>query len=162
MKQTISLVISIIALVVAGAALKVSLDTDKQTHAIKIMAASSPRAVEKVKGAWPGLGQEKTIAIGEALTGGEGSKVIIYCASPDCRAMSDDLDDALQIAGWPSEFERRAALGPSGAGLFIGPDGSQTRKLRDAIAKTLPGTPIEIVPIAVEGGGIGVMFGKKP
>lgn len=161
MKQSITLAISIVALVMAGASMKMSLDASRQARSISIVGAS-PRVIEKVKGAWPGLGQEKTIAIGEALTGGEGSRVTIYCASLDCRSLSDDLDDAFQIAGWPSDFERRVAMGPTERGLFIGPDGPLTRKLRDAIAKTLPDTPVGIVPLAVEGGGIGVMFGKKP
>lgn len=117
------------------------------------------------RAAWPALGQAATIKIGEALAKARedwpdtrpwpNPTVTIYCNSSDCDALMHDLDDALQIAEWESDFERAHVDAESEPGLFIGPKDSPVAKaLMDALAQFHP-QPVETT-------GPAIIIGKKP
>lgn len=131
---------------------------------VKVTAAKIDRVVagasrKTVKGAWPSLGQAKTIAIGEAL-GLPARTVALFCSSIECSDLREDLDDALQIAGWTGVFEGQAMMGDE-VGLFIGPPGPAATALAAAIVPVLG--PVTLVPMRLpEGAEVGIIFCKKP
>lgn len=113
-----------------------------------------------VPGAWPSLGQDKTIQIGEALKASGPATVTTFCANPRCTAFQADLDDALQVAGWDDLEESSVIVGEE-TGLLVGPDGPKAqmlvRALRDA------GLPVTVVPINPGASrDVGVIIAKAP
>lgn len=106
---------------------------------------------------WKALGEDKTTALGDTLKAFKPEKVTIYCAASSCHQLRADLDDAMQLAGWPSEFEDRPVDSESDAGVFVGPPGDKAEGLVAALAKI--GIDTKIVPI--EGiDGLGIIIGK--
>src|ERR1700722_14530796 len=93
-------------------------------HDVVLQAAPPGKydALKPSRHAWATLGQDKSIALGEAL-GDKHGKVTIYCASPDCRGLQLDLDDAFQIGNWDVDFEDRPVESEADHGLFVGPPG---------------------------------------
>lgn len=112
---------------------------------------------------WPSIGEDKTIALGEALLGVQPGKVTIYCAAPSCHDLQLDLDDAMQIAKWNSEFEARVVDSESDNGIFVGPPGPQAKNLISQLGKI--GLHAEEVGITDEKGqpiaGLGIIIGKS-
>lgn len=109
--------------------------------------------------AWPGLGQVKTISMGEELKKAAPKTVTIFCSDPDCRELQADIDDALQIAGWDGEFES-AFFPPDQPGILVGPPGPAAEKIAAALVAVGLG-PVQIEDIAVKT-DIGIMIGKRP
>lgn len=108
---------------------------------------------------WPDLTQEQTIALGEALKGKAPGTVVIYCASPNCSALRNDLDDAFQIADWKSDFEDREVESEGDAGIFVGPPSPDADALSQAI-KVVTGLGVGVVQIdGIQ--GLGVIIGKR-
>lgn len=107
---------------------------------------------------WPKLGQEKTIVLGEQLKKTlSGRKVTIWCSTPDCTDLAADLDDAFQIAGMPSDIDRREIDSSHDAGLFVG--GPDADILAAAIAKA---TSINPPIVAMPGDSpLAVIIGKR-
>lgn len=120
-----------------------------------------PGQVRKiVKGSWPGLGQTKTIALGEALAGPP-LKVALFCGGSECQDIRADVDDALQIAGWTGEFET-AFFGGDETGLLIGPPGSSADKFAAALS-IATSAPAKIVGMRLPNGAdVGVIFARAP
>lgn len=117
-------------------------------------------AIKASPSAWPALGQDKTIALAERLQGLTKTSVTIYCSSPDCRDIQHDLDDALQIADWPSDFETGAFMPPEQPGVFVGPAGEKATALAAALSPTFG--PVGIIDMRPPTSDVGVMFGKRP
>jgi hypothetical protein len=127
---------------------------------VAVHTKAPPGAARASRLTWPSLGQDKTIAIGEALKalGKDGS--IIYCANSDCHDLMTDLDDAMQIADWNSDFERRPIDVQSEAGLFVGPkDNPLAAKVAGIIAE-VTGYPVGL--IEMDGAALGIVIGKRP
>jgi hypothetical protein len=113
--------------------------------------ATAPKRLAR---AWPSLGMDKTIEIGEAIKAAKSKPMVtIFCASPECWDLSTDIDDAFQIADWPSDIERRPAMTgfgesakePDGIVLVGFPD---TAAMLAALQKAgLPVTMRELPPI---------------
>lgn len=112
---------------------------------------------------WTPLGADKTIALGEALKGVKPGKAIIYCAHSHCQGLMRDLDDALQLADWKSEFEERQVESESSKGLFVGPPGLDAENVKAALEKQ--GFEVGVVGITDEYGqpidGVGIIIGKS-
>src|ERR1700721_1143044 len=87
------------ALLLAGTAV---LQPKAPTEPVGIHEAAQPGRLD-----WPSLGEDKTDALGESLKGVAPGKVTIYCGQSRCHGLMLDLDDAMQIAGWKSDFEER-------------------------------------------------------
>lgn len=127
-------------------------------HNVVIAPPGQAETMKPSHHAWQGIGQAKTIALGDALAEKVG-KVTIYCASPDCRALELDLDDAMQIAGWKASFEDRQVDSEQDIGLFVGPPGKAAEELADTIGKT---TGIKPVIVGIDGSdGTGIIIGKS-
>jgi hypothetical protein len=96
--------------------------------------------------AWPPLGQEKTIRVGEALKGEATASIL--CGSPACADLAADIDDALQIAGWRGEVVRAPFIvGADEAGILVGPpDREQAKALAAALGGV--GLPARLEPLA--------------
>ena len=109
---------------------------------------------------WPSLGMDKTIALGDALTKlHTPAKVTLYCASETCQGLRADIDDALQIAGWFSDFEDRPVDSEADRGICVGPPGVEAAHLAHAL-KEATGTEVTTCPI--DGiMGLGVIIGKS-
>lgn len=122
-----------------------------------VVLASQPAPAAKASRlAWPGLGQALTIQVGEALQGAPGKPAIaIYCNSPDCDLLAHDLDDAFQIADWPSDFERAYVDAQSQPGLFVGPPG-------DPAAQAIMRALARLNPQPADMPGPGIIIGRKP
>jgi hypothetical protein len=109
--------------------------------------------------AWPALGENKTIELGEALKKLPEQKVTLFCSGPSCQGLASDLDDALQIANWKSDLEARFVDSEADKGIFIGPPGLGAEDFAKAISNAT-GVNVEIVPIdGIE--GIGIIIGKR-
>ena len=113
-------------------------------------------APKPIRGAWPGLGQDKTIKLGEALQKLGPAKVTIFCTSERCKVLMSDLDDAFQIAGWDDE-EETSVMG-DGVGLMVGPPGPKADGFREALGKVVSG-PITVVDMRVDT-DLGLFIGK--
>lgn len=127
----------------------------KRTAAVKYEKGSVKVRVS----AWPTLGQDETIALAERLQGLGKTSVTVYCSSPDCRDIQHDLDDAFQIADWPSEFETGAFMPPEVSGVFVGPPGAKAEALAKALVPTFG--PVAVIDIRPQTSDVGVMFGKR-
>lgn len=111
--------------------------------------------------AWAGLGQNKTIALGELLKKTKFSrKVVIWCATVDCTDLAADFDDAFQIAGVEDDIDRRELDSSADVGIFIGPFSEDSEKLLKAIELTTGLKPKMVT--APEGGALALIIGKKP
>jgi hypothetical protein len=112
---------------------------------------------------WPALGEDKTAALGESLKGLPPGKVTIYCAQSRCHGLMLDFDDAMQIAGWKSDFEERQVESENERGVFVGPPGQDAENLAAALTKV--GFDATIVGISDEYGqtidGVGIIIGKS-
>jgi hypothetical protein len=107
---------------------------------------------------WASLGQDKTIALGDALKSLGPHKLTIFCSEPHCHDLQLDLDDATQLAGWESQFEVRYVDSEGDKGISVGPPGPDAENLAAALAKAT-GLHAEIVPI--DGlDGLGIIIGK--
>lgn len=139
------------------------------THAVNVdtklrhIGAAMPHqtvGTPKLRIAWEGIGQEKTIALGEAVQKIQGvNKVMIFCPGLDCQSLASDIDDAMQIAGWSSDFERRAVDSESDKGIFVGPKTNpQAQDLKRALEAA--GLPVELTNIdGID--GLGIIIGKR-
>lgn len=109
---------------------------------------------------WPSLGVGKTIALGDALTKlHPAGKVTLYCSSATCQSLRADIDDALQIAGWYSDFEDRPVDSEADKGICVGPPGEDAARFAHAL-KEATGTEVTTCPI--DGiVGLGVIIGKS-
>lgn len=116
---------------------------------------------------WPSLGEDKTIALGEALNtignkmddGSRKKKVTLFCASTACQNIRNDIDDAFQIAWWERDFEDRFVDSEGDVGLYVGPPGKDAEALAAAFKKN---TGIEAVIVPIDGiKGLGVIMGKS-
>lgn len=120
--------------------------------------AGHVETVKESRFAWPALGQDKTIQLGEALAHAAPGKVTIFCNTFDCRNFRTDLDDAMQIADWNTAFEDRFVDSESEEGLFVGPPGADAESLA-SVLHAATGVDIKIVPISdIE--GVGIIIGK--
>lgn len=107
---------------------------------------------------WPALGQDKTIALGEALEGVRPAKIMVYCQASTCHELALDLDDAFQIAGWVDALESSQVESQEDQGIFVGPPGPEAENFV-AILKKTTGIDAKIVGITgIE--GIGIIIGK--
>jgi hypothetical protein len=113
--------------------------------------------------AWPSLGMDKTIALGEALQSlPSKTRVVIWCPGLDCLALQSDLDDAFQIANWDSDFDRRRVDSNDDTGLFVGPRGERADRLAAAIEKAT-GIHVELVDApSLQIETINLYIGKRP
>jgi len=109
---------------------------------------------------WPGLGQDKTIVLGDALRGEHPGKVVIFCSEPSCRDLALDIDDAMQIAEWKSDFEGRPVDSESDRGIFVGPPGADADKIASEL-RDVTGAKVNVVGIDNLDGGIGIIIGKQ-
>lgn len=151
--------ISSMALCVAlgvGIGLGTALRTD-QTRLEAVSSTVSHIAPGKAsRFAWPALGQDKTIALSEGLKRVSTSKYItIYCASTSCEMLRNDLDDAMQLAGWSVIYEDRSVDSETDVGLFVGPPSDQAEALRILLEST---TGIETKMVDME--KFGIIIGK--
>jgi hypothetical protein len=112
---------------------------------------------------WPALGSDKAIALAESLKGMAPGKVTIYCGQSRCHGFMLDLDDAMQIAGWKSDFEERQVESENEKGIFVGPPGQEAENMIAALSKI--GLDATIVGISDEYGqridGVGIIIGKS-
>lgn len=107
---------------------------------------------------WAALGQDKVIALGEALKGTAPGKVKIFSATEESHELALDFDDAFQIAGWQDEIEGRQVESENDYGIFVGPPGDAAEAFKAIIHKTT-GIDPEIVPIdGID--GVGLIIGK--
>jgi hypothetical protein len=144
-------VIGGVALVLAGTA--VLKPAPGLVHEAAIHQVQKPSRMD-----WANLGQDKTVALGEALKGVKPGKVTLFCSAPSCHDFQADLDDAFQIAEWRSDFETRFVDSEASAGLFVGPPGGDAENLVAALAKT---TGIEATVVPIDGiEGVGIIIGK--
>lgn len=150
-----------LAAVLAGGLLAVH----SEKPAPQLVPAAMHSSVKPDRHDWPVLGQEKTIALAEAIQarGQATGLVTIFCASVSCHDFRTDLDDAFQLADWKTEFEDRPVESEADHGLFVGPPG----KAADDMVKELKhaaGIEATIVGITDENGkdikGIGIIIGK--
>lgn len=110
---------------------------------------------------WPGLGQDKTIALGEALKrAGFKREVVIWCATVDCTDLAADLDDAFQIADIKSDLDRREVESSSDRGIFVGPQNSDAQTLAQLITMAT-GLVVAIVD-APQDKPLALIIGKRP
>ena len=74
-----------------------------------------------------------------------------------------DLDDAMQLAGWKSDFEERQVESENEKGIFVGPPGQDAENMIAALGKIgFEGTAVGINdeygrPID----GVGIIIGKS-
>lgn len=124
--------------------------------------AASAQAPVVNRYAWPTLGQDRTIKLGEALEGLSPplKKVVIWCPGEDCLALQEDLDDAFQIAGVKSDFDRRRVDSNNDRGLFVGPKNAMSEVLAATITRTT-GIKAEVVD-APDDGTTMIIIGKRP
>lgn len=119
---------------------------------------TGPKAL---KGTWPGLGQDKTIALGEALQKLPVSKAVIFCAGERCRDLMADIDDAFQIADW-DDIEEDQFMGATETGFLVGPAGPLTDSVITALRNV--GIPAELEPQLAnsKGADIAILIGHQP
>jgi hypothetical protein len=143
----------------AGIALALGLSSTALVHTPASVHDAAVHQVQKPsRFDWASLGQDKTIALGEALKGVAPGKVTIFCSQPHCHDLQLDLDDAMQLAGWQSDFEGRYVDSEGDKGIFIGPPGPEAENLAAALAKAT-GLQASIVPIdGID--GLGIIIGK--
>lgn len=143
-----------VAIGMAAASLKVAHDAKQQQRVV--ITSAQPADVKGSRTAWASLGQARTIQIGEALQkSGLRPAVMIYCDNSDCDALAHDLDDAMQIASWPSDLERAHVDAQSDRGLFVGP-------CRSLATDALMAALAELKPQCAEMSTFGIIIGKKP
>ena len=107
---------------------------------------------------WASLGQDKTIALSDALKGVQPGRVTLYCSASSCDGFEKDLDDAFQLAGWQSDFETRFVDSENAKGLSVGPPGLDAENLAAALSKA---TGIEATIVPIDGiEGVGIIIGK--
>lgn len=136
---------------------------------VKLVPTAVTQVVTNVKVSandWPDLGEEKTIALGEALNtlgeamehGGRTRKVTLFCAQVSCINLRKDIDDAFQIGWFQRDFVDDHVDSESDKGIFVGPPGEDAEALSEAIRTT---TGIESVIVPISGiDGVGVIIGK--
>jgi hypothetical protein len=118
-------------------------------------------------GTWPGLGETKTIALGESLRGlvlpdASGPvKVVVFCTTKKCEDLEADLDDAFQIAGWTDDEESQVIVGPDEDGILVGPPGPAADALMAGLAAAGVG-PAKIGPMNTGASNVGVIIAKRP
>ncbi len=120
-----------------------------------------PLASKASRYAWPALGMDKTIALGEALAKTPHSRVIIWCPGTDCTELQADLDDAFQIAGWTTDWDRRRVDSNDEVGLFVGPPDEHAQALADAIEATT-GLRVTVTDAPRFDATINLYIGKRP
>jgi hypothetical protein len=107
--------------------------------------------------AWPALGQDATIKLGEALTSAPRVPITLYCSNLDCEQLMLDLDDAMQLAGLEAHFERRPVDAESEPGIFVG--GAWTEVFKKTLAET---TGLAVVITQIDGiDGVGIIIGRR-
>jgi hypothetical protein len=111
--------------------------------------------------AWPPLGMDKTIALGEALRTLPKSHVVVWCPDMDCLGLQSDLDDAFQIAEWESDFDRRRVESNDEPGLFVGPVNGAAQELASVIERTT-GIHVKVVSTPETSSTINLIIGKRP
>jgi hypothetical protein len=145
--------------VIGGAALALAGFASVHTKAPELIPAAMHETVRASRFDWPGLGQDKTIALGDAMKDLPPGKVTIFCSRLSCHELRLDLDDAFQLAEWTTEFEDGAVESEANTGLFVGPPGKGADVLAAAL-KVATGVEPKIVPIdGIE--GVGIIIGKK-
>lgn len=136
-----------IATVLAAAVVGINVDLAHQPKPVAIQHVDAAASAKPVPGAWPSLGQDKTVQIGEALKAPGPATVTSFCANPWCAAFRTDLDDAFQIGGWDDLEESSVIVGEE-TGLLVGPDGPKAQLLAPTsrpapglIGMTVTGSP---------------------
>jgi hypothetical protein len=143
--------IAVLALVVSATSLALSVTPTKPP---------APAAVRVTRLAWPSLGMDKTIVLGEALKKLGTHDATIYCGNPDCRDLMHDVDDALQIAGWDSDFYQDGSPASLPPGLYVGPKGAEGVEDVAAAIATATGVTPQIIPTVP--GRIAIVLAKRP
>jgi hypothetical protein len=111
--------------------------------------------------AWPSLGEQGTIQLGEALQKAGPAKVIIFCASEHCKDLEADIDDAFQIAGWADQEEGQVLVNGEEEGFIVGPPGAKADALKAGLGLVGLG-PIAVAPMNVRGADVGLIIAKRP
>jgi hypothetical protein len=164
MKERIALYVALLAL--CASALGLWFGIEKNAAAITRLDAAvhtkaPPNAARASRVTWPSLGMDRTIAIGEAVKALGPGQVIIYCANSDCHDLMTDVDDAMQIADWNSDFERRHIDAQAEQGLFVGPKGNTLASKVAAIIAGATGYTVGLIDMD-ETGPLGIVIGKGP
>ena len=147
------------ALLTAITAVGVANHRPPQIERTVVQASQIAPQARPSRAAWPSLGQAATIKIGETLAGARSKPAAtIYCNSVDCDALMHDIDDAFQIADWPTDFERGYVDAESDRGLFVGPASNATAQLI-ALALRAGGLQPTHLPDMPPGA---IVIGKKP
>lgn len=122
----------------------------------------TPKTAQRnLPGSWEPLPRDKLHALVVQLTGVEDKpSVTLFCADPSCAEIATDLNDALQLAGWPVvRFERRPVDSEADPGISVGPKSSSVAvALVDALqAQGLRASLTEIDGID----GVGIIIGQS-
>jgi hypothetical protein len=147
----------------AGIALALGLSSAALIHQPSPQVSVNHEVQRQGRADWPALGQKKNEDLADALKAIGTGKVTIYCGQPHCNELKLDLDDALQLAGWQSDFEERMVESEADKGIFVGPPGDAANKMIEALDKIgLKATPVNITDEnsnAID--GVGIIIGRR-
>lgn len=131
--------------------------TERVTQQASIDHVAAHKGDKGSSHAWPSLTEDQTIALSEGIKRLDtpAKKMTLYCSSSSCEYIRNDFDDALQIAGWVSDYEDRPVDSESDVGVFVGPPSDQAEKLRQTIESTT-GIKAEMVDMEK----FGIIIGK--
>ena len=107
---------------------------------------------------WPGFGQDKTIALADAVRGLPPGNATIFCSRLSCHELRLDINDAFRLAEWKTEFEDGVVDAESDTGISVGPPGPGADVVAAAL-KVATGVKPNIVQIdGID--GVGIIIGK--
>ena len=121
--------------------------------------ASPPARASRSR--WEGLSKEEVEALTRALRGAYESpgEVSIFCAS-GCDDLADDLEEAIEAAGWSVGVER--PLSDTNVGINVAPSSAAAQKLASLIATATGGRLRPGVIDAEIGDRLAIIISRKP
>ena len=105
---------------------------------------------------WPELGADQKARIEEAVKSIPPHHIDIYCMTPECADMRDDLVETLKGARW--DATATAAFGMPLPGITVSPSTPEGRKLADALQSVL-GIKVKLANIGMSEWAISI--GRK-
>jgi hypothetical protein len=133
-------------------------------YAVQKKTAPTPtkEVVHQVHGkyGWGDLTDEQKADMVRMLSSLKGKTVEIFCGGAYCHDLAEDLDEVMDETGAKSSYQR--PMLDIGAGLGIGPDTVEARKIREALAAATNGRLMLEIQTVEAKDKIIIALGRKP